>query len=94
MQLYPILYTGSLGDKIYLDKLEDAFSILDKFLEGQTWVAGNNITIADYAIVTTVSSIEVRPLQIVLVLYTGYTYVMLTGSSCLSVHISRVPNYE
>jgi glutathione S-transferase len=49
---------------MYLEKLEDAFNILDKFLEGQTWVAGDNITIADYAIVTTVSSIEVRPLQI------------------------------
>jgi glutathione S-transferase len=44
---------------MYLEKLENAFSILDNFLEGQTWVAGNNITIADYAIVATVSSIEV-----------------------------------
>jgi glutathione S-transferase len=48
---------------MYLGRLEESFSILDKFLEGQTWVAGNNITIADYAIIATVSSIEVRPLH-------------------------------
>jgi glutathione S-transferase len=84
--------TGSLGDKMYLEKLEDAVNILDKFLEGQTWTAGNNITIADYSIVATVSSIEVRILQFLLVLYTGYIYAMIIVSTCLSVHMSHVPN--
>jgi glutathione S-transferase len=46
-----------------LEKLEGAFSILDRFLEGQTWIAGNNITIADYSIVATVATIDVRPLK-------------------------------
>ncbi|KAJ9583905.1 hypothetical protein L9F63_021753, partial [Diploptera punctata] len=31
-------------------KVEEAYQLLDKFLEGQDWVAGNNITIADYAL--------------------------------------------
>jgi glutathione S-transferase len=59
LQLLPILTTGTHGEKSYLEKLEEAFNILDKFLEGQNWVAGNAITIADYSIVASVSSIEV-----------------------------------
>jgi glutathione S-transferase len=54
--------TGSLGNKTNLEKLEDAFSILDTLLDKQNWVAGNNITIADYAIIASVSTIEVRQL--------------------------------
>jgi glutathione S-transferase len=64
-QLFPIITTGTHGDKKYLEKLEDAFSILDAFLEGKNWVAGKNITIADYSIIASVSSIEVRQLKFV-----------------------------
>lgn len=58
-QLLPIFNTGTAGDKASLEKLEEALNILDNTLKGQTWVAGNDITIADYSIVVTVSSIEV-----------------------------------
>lgn len=58
-QLLAIFKTGTTGDKASLEKLEEALEILDNTLKGQTWVAGNNITIADYSIVVTVSSIEV-----------------------------------
>ena len=40
-------------------KFEEAFQLLDKFLEGQDWVAGNNITIADYALAISASFAEV-----------------------------------
>lgn len=40
-------------------KLEEAYKIFDKFLEGQTWAAGDHLTIADLALVATVSSAEV-----------------------------------
>jgi glutathione S-transferase len=42
-----------------MDKVEEAFSILDTYLEGHDWVAGDQITIADYSIVATVSTVEV-----------------------------------
>jgi len=58
-QLTPAFNSGTEGDSSTLEKLEEALNILDNTLKGQTWVAGNNITIADYAIVVTVSSIEV-----------------------------------
>jgi len=58
-QLLPVVNTGTAGDKASLDKLDEALNILDNILKGQTWVAGSNITIADYSIVVTVSSIEV-----------------------------------
>jgi glutathione S-transferase len=48
-----------------LAKLDEAFEFLNKFLEGQDWLAGSHITIADFALVVTVSLTEVRiPLQI------------------------------
>lgn len=40
--------------------LENAFNILDKFLDGQDYVAGRNLTIADLAIAATVSTLEVN----------------------------------
>jgi glutathione S-transferase len=58
-QLLPVVSTGTAGDKASLEKLEEALDILNNNLKGQTWVAGNNITIADYSIVVTVSCIEV-----------------------------------
>jgi glutathione S-transferase len=51
--------TGTAGDKASFEKIEAGLEILDNILKGQTWVAGNNITIADYSIVVSVSSIEV-----------------------------------
>ncbi|XP_069698879.1 uncharacterized protein [Periplaneta americana] len=54
------------GRKLEADditKLENAFELLDKFLEGEEWVAGSNITVADYAIVVNVSITEAYGLQ-------------------------------
>jgi glutathione S-transferase len=59
LQLVPVFNTGAVGDKASLEKLEEALDILENTLNGQTWVAGNNITIADYSIAVTVSCIEV-----------------------------------
>ena len=47
-----------------MDKVEEAFSILDTYLEGHDWVAGNQLTIADYSIVSTVSTVEVTDIII------------------------------
>jgi len=57
--MMPVFTTGTPGDKASFERLEEALNILDNILKEQTWVAGNNITIADYAIVVTVSCIEV-----------------------------------
>ncbi|KAJ9600239.1 hypothetical protein L9F63_009464 [Diploptera punctata] len=45
--------------------IEEAFQLLDKFLDGQDWVAGNNITIADYSIVIGASLTELIGFNIV-----------------------------
>ena len=64
LQLVPLTTTGKFGgEKVYLEKLQEAFNILNNILEGQTWVAGNNITIADYAILASVTSLEVSLYQ-------------------------------
>jgi glutathione S-transferase len=49
--------------------LYEALSYLDIFLEGSPWVAGNNMTIADFACVTSVSSMVVSSYSFFLGIY-------------------------
>lgn len=42
--------------------VDEALGFLDVFLEGNDFVAGNTVTIADYAIAASVSSIAVSKL--------------------------------
>ncbi|XP_069700040.1 glutathione S-transferase 1-1-like [Periplaneta americana] len=53
-----VLENGTLGHPSKLARLEEAFQVLDKYLNGQQWVAGNSLSIADYSIVSSVASIE------------------------------------
>lgn len=53
-----VMYTGQNGGPMKFAKLEDAFQVLDKYLAGQAWVAGNDLSIADFSIASSVASIE------------------------------------
>lgn len=53
---YPAIFGGAALDPEKKKKLDEAYGFLDKFLEGSTWVAGNNITIADMTVAATVST--------------------------------------
>jgi glutathione S-transferase len=53
------MFEGAEPDPAHYTKLEEAYQIFDKLLEGQTWAAGDNLTIADFALAATVSSAEV-----------------------------------
>ncbi|CAF4899459.1 unnamed protein product [Pieris macdunnoughi] len=55
---YPHLFYGAPADKDKLAKVEDALKLLDSFLEGQKYVAGPNLTLADLSIIAGVSSFE------------------------------------
>lgn len=61
---YPVVFRGANYNPEYYKVLEGAFDVLDKFLNGQDYVAGRNLTIADLALAATVSTSEV------------YTYIM------------------
>lgn len=50
---------GMQPDEMKAAKFEESLELLNEFLRNQTWVAGDHITIADYAIVATVSTAEV-----------------------------------
>ncbi|XP_002031489.2 uncharacterized protein LOC6606689 [Drosophila sechellia] len=56
---YPIFRTGKPGSDEDLKRIETAFGFLDTFLEGQEYVAGDQLTVADIAILSTVSTFEV-----------------------------------
>ncbi|KMZ04009.1 uncharacterized protein LOC6728381 [Drosophila simulans] len=56
---YPFIRTGQLGNVENYKKIEAAFEFLDIFLEGQDYVAGSQLTVADIAILSSVSTFEV-----------------------------------
>lgn len=56
---YPIIFAKGPKDEAKYESLGTALSFLDKFLEGQDYVAGKNMTLADLAIVASISTIEV-----------------------------------
>ncbi|KAH8357184.1 hypothetical protein KR084_008260, partial [Drosophila pseudotakahashii] len=56
---YPIFRTGNPGTEEDLKKIETSFGFLDTFLEGQDYVAGDQLTVADIAILATVSTFEI-----------------------------------
>lgn len=56
---YPIMFAKAPADPEKMKKLEEAFQFLDKFLDGQDFVAGNSLTIADLAVISSVSTAEV-----------------------------------
>jgi len=55
----PIIFEGAEPDPAKHSKLELGLQILDKYLEDQAWAAGDHLTIADFTLVASVSSIEV-----------------------------------
>ncbi|KAG6461953.1 hypothetical protein O3G_MSEX012959 [Manduca sexta] len=55
---YPQVFGGAPADKEKFAKIEDALQLLDKFLDGQKYVAGPNLTVADLSLIASVSSFE------------------------------------
>lgn len=55
----PVVFSGQQPDEAKSAKLEEALSWLNAFLHNHVWVAGQYMTIADIALVTTVSTAEV-----------------------------------
>ncbi|KAK1125626.1 hypothetical protein K0M31_005187 [Melipona bicolor] len=56
---YPIIMYKAPKDSTKYVAIGTALSFLEKFLEGQDYVAGKTMTLADLAIVVTVSTLEV-----------------------------------
>ncbi|XP_073978516.1 glutathione S-transferase 1-like [Rhodnius prolixus] len=54
----PIIWRGQPVNDEMVPKVEDSFSILNTYLDGKDWLAGDQITIADYSLVTLVSIAE------------------------------------
>jgi glutathione S-transferase len=55
----PILFKGkTVIDDADRDNMSEAYQFLNTFLEGKQWVAGDFISVADYSLISSVSSIE------------------------------------
>lgn len=61
---YPQFHVGKPADPEAFKKIESAFGFLNIFLEGQEYVAGDHLTIADIAILATVSTFVVAEFKL------------------------------
>ncbi|KAM8703099.1 hypothetical protein ACLKA7_005431 [Drosophila subpalustris] len=61
---YPQYMHNKPADPEAFKKVEAALELLNTFLEGQTFVAGDHLTIADISILATVSTFAIADLQI------------------------------
>lgn len=71
-------------DPIQYEKMKDAFQILDMFLNEQDYIAGCNLTIADLALVASVTQAEV----IILTFYKSkLIYSYFQGQNCYMLFV-------
>ncbi|KAG5333822.1 GST1C transferase, partial [Acromyrmex heyeri] len=56
---YQLIITGVTPEQAKYDKMNDALSFLDKFLEGENYVAGKTLTLADLALAVTISNYQI-----------------------------------
>ena len=55
---YPQVFGGAPAENDKKAKIEDSLQLLNTFLEGQKYVAGANLTLADLTLIASVSSFE------------------------------------
>ncbi|KAK9881163.1 hypothetical protein WA026_014511 [Henosepilachna vigintioctopunctata] len=55
---YPVYFGSGTFEPAKLERIKEAFNFLNVFLENQEFAAGNNLTIADFALISTVSTFE------------------------------------
>nr|AFM57707.1 glutathione S-transferase D6 [Acyrthosiphon pisum] len=55
----PHIFRGILKTAEVEDKIHEALNFLEEILEKSTWTAGNTITVADFALVASISTFEV-----------------------------------
>ena len=57
---FPVLFLGkTIVDEFDKQEIYKVLGFLEKYLEGNTWVAGDKLTVADIACVASISSIAV-----------------------------------
>lgn len=61
---YPQVFAKQPADPEKFKKIEEAFAFLDIFLDGQQYAAGDSLTLADIALVASVSTYEVANFDI------------------------------
>lgn len=61
---YPQVFGGAKPDAASLKKLEEALVFLNAFLEGQKYVTGDVLTIADLSLVATISTIDAAEISL------------------------------
>ncbi|XP_049773487.1 glutathione S-transferase 1-1-like [Schistocerca cancellata] len=54
-------FVGKQTDPSNIDKVNDRLESLNRMLEGKQWLAGDNVSLADYAVAISLTAIELVP---------------------------------
>lgn len=86
---YPFIFRGADLDEEKIKKFDEAFKFLDLYLGQSDWAAGDNLTVADFALVSSVSTAEVTYLV-------GYTKSVLNSPNEIISFFESVelPNWD
>ncbi|KAF2880919.1 hypothetical protein ILUMI_25248 [Ignelater luminosus] len=60
---YPIFMGNATPDPAKFEKVKEALQFLDTFLEGHEFIVGNNLTVADIPLVTSISTYDVAKID-------------------------------
>jgi glutathione S-transferase len=56
----PIVYDGKKTvEQEEKDAIEEVYAFVETFFEGRRWIAGDSVTIADYSLISTITSLNV-----------------------------------
>ncbi|XP_044270059.1 uncharacterized protein LOC123014840 [Tribolium madens] len=56
----PVIYQGvKTVSSAQIEAVKEAYNFLEKFLEGNEWVAGKSVTVADFSIISSITTMDV-----------------------------------
>lgn len=56
----PVIYGGEkIIPQVRIDRVKEDYGLLEKFLQGKKWVAGDHVTVADFSIVSSITTMDV-----------------------------------
>lgn len=89
------MYNGTSGDPQKANALKQALDYLDFYLDGSDYVAGDTVTIADFALLASVTHLEgVEWSYKVSLILNGIPCLGLTGSSSLNILNTKIIEWK
>ncbi|XP_049856666.1 glutathione S-transferase D5-like [Schistocerca gregaria] len=61
VNVFTPVFQGKQAEPSHIEKANDSLETLNRMLDGKQWLAGDHVTIADYAVANSLSALEFNP---------------------------------